>query len=109
MESLRLPTRMKDVSGLFIRLKNLTTSEVHTLWDTAFLDRYIQGTMVPCSLGWDVCPLKGETDLDAWFKYFNETGVKFLDFLVQRKRDKLVHLDEEIRKVKEKLSPYKRK
>lgn len=49
-----------DLGGLFIRLKNLLISEIHTLWDIAFLDQYISNAMVPRSLRWEVGPQKGE-------------------------------------------------
>lgn len=95
-----------DVSGLFIRLKNLMISEVHTQWDIAFLDTYIKSAMVPRSLRWEVTPQKGEPNLDGWYKYFNDAGVDFLRFLVQRKGEKLIRLDEEIKLFKEKLLPF---
>lgn len=94
-----------DLSGLFMRLKNLLISEIHTQWDIAFLETYIKNTMVPRSLRWEVCPQKGEDQLEEWYKYFNEAGVNFLRFLVKRKGAKLTRLDEEVKKVKEKLAP----
>lgn len=53
-----------DLNGLFIRLKNLTTSEIHTPWDVAFLETYIKLNMVPWSLRWQVSPQKGDLELE---------------------------------------------
>lgn len=39
-----------DLSGCFLRLKNLTISEVHIRWDIAYLDEYVKENMVPRSL-----------------------------------------------------------
>lgn len=71
-----------------------------------FLEQYVTESMVPRSLRWDVSPQKGEVDLEEWFKYFNSTGVKFLGFLIQRKNNKLIRLDGEIKLIKEKLVPH---
>lgn len=92
-----------DLGGVFMRLKNLTVSEIHTQWDIAFLETYIKHLMVPRSLRWEVCPQKGETDLEGWYKYFNEAGLGFLKFLGERKAIKLKRLDDEIKLIKEKL------
>lgn len=96
-----------EVGGLFLRLKNLLTSELHTSWDVAYLEQYISQKMVPRSLRWEVNPQKGETDLEGWFIYFNDTGIQFLVFLLGKKRDKLKTLNGEISLVKDKLLPYK--
>lgn len=89
-----------------MRLKNLMVSEIHTQWDIAFLEQYVADSMVPRSLRWEVSPQKGETELQDWFKYFNEAGVKFLEFLIQKKNGKLDRLDVEIKLIKEKLSSH---
>lgn len=68
-------------------------SEIHTQWDIALLEQYVSNKMVPRSLHWEVSPQKGELELQEWFQYFNEAGVKFLEFLVQRKKCKLTRLD----------------
>lgn len=47
-----------ELGGLFMRLKNLTTSEIHTQWDIAFLETYIKNMMVACSLRWEASPQK---------------------------------------------------
>lgn len=91
-----------DLGGLFMRLKNLMVSEIHTQWDIAFLEKYVSDNMVP----WEIIPQKGESELQEWFQYFNEAGVKFLEFLVQRKKCKLTRLDTEIKSIKDKLSPH---
>lgn len=90
-----------------MRLKNLMVSEIHTQWDVAFLETYIRLKMVPRSLRWEVCPQKGETELEEWFRYFNNAGTDFLQFLVTRKKDKLTRLDLEIKTLKDSLLPYK--
>lgn len=51
----------RDLSGLFVRLKNLTISEIHTQWDVTFLETYIKLKMVPRSVRWEVCPQKRRT------------------------------------------------
>ena len=96
-----------DVGGLFLRLKNLLVAEIHTQWDIAFLETYIKGAMVPRSLRWEVSPQQGDTDLMGWFKYFNDSGVAFLRFLLTRRTDKLTRLDNEIELVKDLLTPFK--
>lgn len=94
------------MGGLFVRLKNLMVSEIHTQCDIAFLEQYVSDDMVPKSLRWEVSPQKGESKLQEWYKYFNEAGVKFLEFLVQRKKCKLTRLDIEIKLIKDKLLPH---
>lgn len=89
-----------------MRLKNLMVSEIHTQWDIIFLGQYVTDSMVPRSLRWEVSPQKGETDLQDWFRYFNEAGGKFLEFLIKKKNDKLARLDIEIKAIKERLSPF---
>lgn len=96
-----------EVGGLFLRLKNLLTSELHTSWDVAYLEQYISQKMVPRSLRWEVNPQKGEVDLEGWFIYFNDTGVKFLVFLLGKKRDKLKYLNDEVALVRDKLLQFK--
>lgn len=93
------------ISGLFIRLKNPSASELHTQWDIAFLETYIKEAMVPRSLRWEVCPQKGDLDLEGWFKYFNNSGIGLLWFLIQRNSEKLARLDEEIKNLKANLAP----
>lgn len=63
--------------------------------------------MVPRSLRGDVYPQQGETDLESWYKYFNEAGTKFLNFLITRKRNRLSALDREIKELKDGLLIYK--
>lgn len=94
------------ISGLFTRLKNLTTSEMHTQWDIAFLETYIREAMVPRSLRWEVPPQQGDPDLEGWVKFFNDAGLGLLRFLIQRKSDKLLRLDGEIKNIKEQLTPH---
>lgn len=94
-----------DLSGLFTMLKNLTISETNTKWDVAYLETYVKLNMVPRSLRWEVSPQKGDIQLEDWYKYFNEAGVSLLRFLIERKLVKLSRLDEEIKTLKEKLTP----
>ena len=96
-----------NVGGLFMRLKNLMVAEIHTQWDIAFLETYVKASMVPRSLRWEVSPQQGDTDVAGWYKYFNDSGVAFLRFLGQRRIDKLATLDDEIKSVKELLTPFK--
>lgn len=96
-----------DISGCFLRLKNLTTTEIHTRWDIAYLEEYVRENMVPRSLRWEVNPQKGDNELIEWFKYFNEAGVQFLKFLIAKKTRKLASLDFEINTIKSKLFPFK--
>lgn len=96
-----------DLGGIFTRLNKLMISENHIKWDIAYLETYIGHLMVPRSFRWDVAPQKGDTDLEEWFEYFNQAGVSFLCFLVERKATKLVKLDDEIKLIKEKLNPIK--
>lgn len=60
-----------DLGGLFMRLKNLTVSEIHAQWDIAFFEQYLSDNIVPRSLWWEISPQKGEMQLDEWFEYFN--------------------------------------
>lgn len=69
---------VSDISGMFMRLKNLMVSEIHTQWDILFLAQYVTDSMVPRSLRWEVSPQKGETDFQDWFQFFNEAGGKLL-------------------------------
>lgn len=96
-----------DLSGMFLRLKNLTVSEIHTQWDIAYLETYVKGGMVPRSLRWEVSPQKGDVQLEDWFSYFNKAGIDFLIFLIDRKKAKLTRLDEEIKGIKDKMSPLR--
>lgn len=96
-----------DLGGLFMRLKNLMISETHTQWDIAYLGTYIKNSMVPRSLRWEISPQKGETELEEWFKYFNQAGLSLLQFLIDRKSAKLAKIDIEIKAIKEKLGPNK--
>lgn len=73
----------------------------------AYLEQYINEQMVPRSLHWEVNPNKGESELESWFKYFNEAGLKFLSFLTYRKKAKLFFLDKEIKEIKEKVALFK--
>lgn len=96
-----------EIGGLFMRLKNVMVSELHLQWDLAFLEQYVTEGMIPRSLRWDVHPQQGEVDLDSWFTYFNDAGIKFLDFLINRKRIRLSVLDQEIKELKDKLLTHK--
>lgn len=64
--------------------------------------------MVPRSLRWGVHPQQGDTDLESWYKYFNEAGTKFLNFLITRKRNRLSVLDSQIKEFKDGLLIYKK-
>lgn len=96
-----------DLIGCFLRLKNLTITETHTRWDIAYLEEYVKADMVPRSLRWGVNPQKDDGELAEWFKYFNEAGVNFLQFLIAKKKRKLIMLDCEINIIKDKLVPFK--
>lgn len=96
-----------EFGRLFLRLKNLLFSELHTSWDIAYLEQYVTQKMVPRSLRWEVPPQKGDNDLEGWFTYFNATGVSFLQFLLAKKHDKPKSLNDEIISVKNKLGPFK--
>lgn len=96
-----------EIGGLFLRLKNVMTTELHLRWDLAFLQQYIIEKMVPRSLRWEVQPQQGETDLESWFNYFNDTGISFLNLLISKKNNKLLGLDREIKELKDKLSAHK--
>lgn len=80
-------------------------TELRLQWDIAFLEQYIKEQMVPRGLRWEIYPQQGESDLDVWFKYFNETGIKLLSFLVERKQARLTAMGKEIRDLKDKLTP----
>lgn len=58
-----------EIGGLFLRMKNGMTTELHLQWDLVFLQQDISEQMVPRSLRWEVETQQGETDLDSWFKY----------------------------------------
>lgn len=96
-----------DLGGCFLKLKNLTITEVHTRWDIAYLEEYVRLNMVPRSLRWDVNPQKEDSELPEWFKFFNEAGVNFLQFLIAKKKRKLITLDSEINNIRSKLTPFK--
>lgn len=96
-----------EMSGIFIRLKNLMISELHLQWDTAFLEQYIKEQMVPRGLRWDIHPQQDELDLESWYKYFNEVGIKLLGYLVEKKRIRLSLIDTEIKDLRDKLIPFK--
>lgn len=55
-----------EIGGLFLRLKNLLVSELHTGWDIAYLEQYVTQKMVPRSLRQEVPPQKGDNDLEGW-------------------------------------------
>lgn len=71
------------------------------------METYIKHHMVPRSLRWEVCPQRGEAQLEEWYKYFNDAGFNYLKFLVEKKANKLLRIDEEIKNIKEKLIPLK--
>lgn len=96
-----------EIGGLFLRLKNVMTTELHLQWDLVFLQQYISEGMVPRSLRWEVQPQQGETDSDSWFKYFNDVGISFLNVLISKKNSRLLSLDREIKELKDKLLMYK--
>lgn len=96
-----------EIDGLFLKLKNVLVSELHTGWDVAYLEQYVTQKMVPRSSRWEVNPQKDESDLEGWFVYFNKTGVQFLQFLLGKKHNKLKSPNEEITLIKNKLGPYK--
>lgn len=49
-----------EMGGLFMRLKNFMTTELHLQWDCAFLEQYTKENTVPRGLRWDVHPQHGE-------------------------------------------------
>lgn len=95
-----------DLGGLFTGLKNPLPKSTLSGY-IAFLETYIKNYMVPRSLRWEVCPQRGEVELEEWYKYFNEAEVNFLWFLVERKTSKLGRLDDEVKNIKEKITPFK--
>lgn len=48
-----------------------------------------------------------QTDLDSWFKYFNDAVISFLNVLISKKNSRLLTLDREIKELKDKLLMYK--
>lgn len=98
-----------DLGGLFLRLKNLLTTELHTQWDLAFFEKYILEGMVPRSLRWEVAPQSDITDHVEWFQFFNNAGINLMNFMTTKKRAKLTAIDTEISAIKEKLIPFKEK
>lgn len=93
-----------EMGGLFMRLKNLMVSEIHLLWDIAFLEQYSKDRRVPGGLRWDIHPQQHEVEVETWFRYFNEAGISLL---VDRKRNRLLSIDKEIKEIKDKLLPHK--
>ena len=96
-----------EISGVFMRLKNLMTTEIHLQWDIAFLEQYQKEKLVPRGLRWDIHPQQGDDDLQAWSRYFNEAGLNLLEFLTGRKKSKLKAIDSEIKTLREQLLPHK--
>lgn len=96
-----------EIGGLFLRLKNVMTSELHLQWDIAFFEQYIVDHMVPRSLRWDIQPQQGESDIDSWFNYFNKAGIAFLRVLITKKTNRLASLDREIKELRDKLLTFK--
>ena len=92
-----------EVGGLFLRLRNVMTSELHLQWDVAFLEHYVKEDMVPRGLRWDVHPQQGDPDFDSWFQFFNSKGISLLKFLIEKKKTRMTALDREIKEIKEKL------
>lgn len=91
--------------GIFMRLKNVLISELHTSWDIVSLERYLNEKMIPRSFRWHVYPGRGDKELNEWFLYFNAVGLDFLALLVFKKRSKVAKLQQEINEIKEKLVP----
>lgn len=98
-----------DISGCFLRLKNLTITEVHTRCDIAYPEEYVKENMVPRSLRWEVNPQKEDSEIAKWFKYFNEAGVNFLKFLIPKKTRKLTLKTILIKEESEQKTKKKRK
>lgn len=87
--------------------ENLMVSEIHTNWDIAFLEQYIGDKMVSHSLRGDFNPQSDEPGWDDWYTYFNDAGLKFLQFLIGRKRSKFLRLDTKITSIEELLISFK--
>lgn len=90
-----------------MRLKNLMVSEIHLLWDIAFLEQYFKEHMVPRGLRWDIYPQQDEVETEACFRYFNEASISLLCFLVDKKRNRLPKIDREIKELRDLLLPHK--
>lgn len=96
-----------EIGGLFLRLKNLMVSELHLDWDIVFLEQYSKERMVPRGLRWNVYPQQGDSDLESWFRYFNDTGISLLNFLIDKKRTRMITIDKEIKEIREKLTSHR--
>lgn len=96
-----------EIGGLFLRLKNRMVTKLHLQWDIAFLEQYNKEHMVPRGLCWDVHPQQGDWNLEPWFRYLNELGIKFLSFLVDKKQLRRSIIDKGIKDLTDKLTPFK--
>lgn len=100
---------MSDVlSTSFRKLGYLFEKKIKAWWDIASFEQYTKSKLVPRRLRWDVPPNDGLTDdesIKEWYQFFNNRGQELIDFLLIRKRKKMLLLDKQISELKSLLEP----
>lgn len=91
------------------KLENLLSKELRTLGDVVTLEHYIHLGIVPQRLRWDLEIHEGDESSETkefWNKFFNDCGIMLLKTLVERKRQRLNIINEEIKKLEGSIRPH---
>lgn len=100
----------EDLEYIFKGLERLMIKEISTLWDIAALEHYNKEGLIPQGLRWQLPLNTGEEDahdLLAWEGFLNHCASNAMSFIIDMRKKKLTHINEQIEEYKAKLEPFK--
>lgn len=98
--------RHDDVTHLFKKFSITLDKKIRAWWDIVSFEQYLAHNMVPRRLRWEVPPndgLEDEESMQDWYLFFNKKGIELMEFLLSRKRKKLLIVESTIRELKKKM------
>lgn len=101
---------VKVVESNMRRLENVMHKELRTVYDISTLEHYLKLEMVPQRLRWELDIHEGDESQSTkqfWSNFFNQCGLKLLETLIGRKRERLMQLNEEVKQIEILLEQHK--
>lgn len=102
--------RDDDIAHLFRKLGHCMDKKSNVWWDQSTMEKYLKDNLIPRKLRWDVPindGLLGNEDIDEWYSFFESKGREIMEFLIKRKQRKLKSLENQIKEIRDKISPFK--
>ncbi|PIO13460.1 hypothetical protein AB205_0035140, partial [Aquarana catesbeiana] len=93
-----------------IHMRYLFEKKIKTWWDIVTFEQYLTAKLIPRRLRWEVPPNDGLMDdysMKEWGDFFTSKGLELIDFLLSRKRRKMILLETQIAELKSSIESHK--